>query len=65
MTLRLDPREVHDAFAIPLAVLDDPATMVVERWTRDGREVPVTLYRHEGRTIWGATSGSRRVCSIS
>jgi 8-oxo-dGTP pyrophosphatase MutT (NUDIX family) len=52
---RPDPREVHDLFSIPLAVLDDPATRVVETWTLDGREVPVTSYRHDGRTIWGAT----------
>ena len=53
--LRLDPREVADVFSIPLAVLDDPATIVVETWTLDGRAVPVTSYRHDGRTIWGAT----------
>ena len=53
--LRPDPREVHDVFSIPLAVLDDPATVVAETWTIEGREVPVTSYRHDGRTIWGAT----------
>ncbi len=42
-------------FSIPLAVLDDPATVVAETWTIEGREVPVTSYRHDGRTIWGAT----------
>ncbi|OQY69257.1 MAG: hypothetical protein B6D46_00680 [Polyangiaceae bacterium UTPRO1] len=53
--LRLDPHEVHDAFALPLRVLDDPATSVTETWTIDGRAVAVTSYRHQGRVIWGAT----------
>ena len=53
--LRLDPREVHDAFALPLRVLADPATSVTETWTIDGHAVPVTSYRHDGRVIWGAT----------
>ncbi|MCC6766927.1 MAG: CoA pyrophosphatase [Deltaproteobacteria bacterium] len=53
--LRLDPREVHDAFALPLRVLDDPATSVTESWTIEGRAIPVTAYRHDGRVIWGAT----------
>jgi 8-oxo-dGTP pyrophosphatase MutT (NUDIX family) len=52
---RPDPREVHDIFSIPLAVLDDPGSLVAETWTIDGRTVPVTSYRHDGRTIWGAT----------
>lgn len=52
---RPDPREVHDVFSVPLAVLDHPATVVAETWTIDGRSVPVTSYRHDGRTIWGAT----------
>jgi 8-oxo-dGTP pyrophosphatase MutT (NUDIX family) len=52
---RLDPREVHDVFSLPLAVLHDPATTVAETWTIDGRTIPVTAYRHAGRTIWGAT----------
>jgi 8-oxo-dGTP pyrophosphatase MutT (NUDIX family) len=53
--LRLDAREVEDAFAIPLAVLLDPTTTVAETWTMQGRTIPVTAYRHDGRTIWGAT----------
>jgi 8-oxo-dGTP pyrophosphatase MutT (NUDIX family) len=52
---RLDPREVHDVFSVPLRVLHDPATTVAETWTIDGRAIPVTAYRHDGRTIWGAT----------
>lgn len=52
---RPDPHEVHDIFSIALAVLDDPTTVVAETWTIDGRTVPVTSYRHAGRTIWGAT----------
>lgn len=53
--LRLDAREVHDAFALPLRVLADPATTAAETWTIDGRAIPVTCYRHDGRVIWGAT----------
>jgi 8-oxo-dGTP pyrophosphatase MutT (NUDIX family) len=53
--LRIDAREVDDAFSIPLGVLFDPATTVAETWTIEGRTIPVTAYRHDGRTIWGAT----------
>lgn len=53
--LRLDAREVEDVFSIPLAVLIDPTTTVAETWTMQGRTIPVVAYRHDGRTIWGAT----------
>jgi len=53
--LRIDAREVDDAFSLPLGVLLDPATTVAETWTIEGRAIPVTAYRHDGRTIWGAT----------
>lgn len=53
--LRIDAREVDDAFSVPLDALLDPATTVAETWTIDGRAIPVTAYRHDGRTIWGAT----------
>jgi hypothetical protein len=53
--LRPDPREVADVFSIPLAVLDDPATVVAETWTIDGRDGARHLVSHDGRTIWGAT----------
>jgi len=52
---RTDPREVADLFSIPLATLADPRTIVEETWTIDGRTVPIASYRHDGRTIWGAT----------
>ncbi len=52
---RPDPREVADVFSLPLRVLDDPATVVAETWTIDGRAIPVTSYRHDRRVIWGAT----------
>jgi 8-oxo-dGTP pyrophosphatase MutT (NUDIX family) len=52
---RPNPHEVHDVFSIPLATLADPATIVAETWTIDGRSVPIASYRLEGRTIWGAT----------
>jgi 8-oxo-dGTP pyrophosphatase MutT (NUDIX family) len=52
---RLDAREVDDVFSIPLRVLVDPATIVAETWTIQGRSVAVTAYRHADRTIWGAT----------
>lgn len=53
--LRIDAREVDDVFSLPLGVLLDPTTTVAETWTIDGRAIPVTAYRHDGRTIWGAT----------
>lgn len=52
---RTNPHEVSDVFSIPLATLADPATIVEETWTIDGRTVPIASYRHDGRTIWGAT----------
>jgi 8-oxo-dGTP pyrophosphatase MutT (NUDIX family) len=52
---RTNPREVSDVFSIPLATLADPATIVEETWTIDGRTMPIASYRHDGRTIWGAT----------
>lgn len=54
-TLRVDAREVDDVFSIPLTVLTEPATVVAETWTIEGRAIPVTAYRHGGRTVWGAT----------
>lgn len=53
--LHIDAREVDDVFSLPLGVLSDPATTIAETWTIDGRAIPVTAYRHDGRTIWGAT----------
>ena len=50
-----NPHEVSDVFSIPLATLADPSTIVEETWTIDGRTVPIASYRHDGRTIWGAT----------
>lgn len=52
---RTNPDEVADVFSIPLATLADPASIVEETWTIDGRTVPIASYRHDGRTIWGAT----------
>ena len=52
---RPNPTEVHDIFSIPLTALDDPANVIAETWTIDERAVPVVSYRHDGRTIWGAT----------
>jgi 8-oxo-dGTP pyrophosphatase MutT (NUDIX family) len=52
---RTNPHEVSDVFSIPLATLADPATIVEETWTIDGRTMPIASYRHDGRTIWGAT----------
>jgi len=53
--IRVDPREVHDVFSIPLAVLEDPATVVAETWTIDGRRFPSRRIATTGRMIWGAT----------
>lgn len=53
--LRADPREVAEIFTVPVATLDDPATRVEETWTIEGRAIPVTAYRLDGRVIWGAT----------
>jgi 8-oxo-dGTP pyrophosphatase MutT (NUDIX family) len=52
---RPNPLEVSDIFSIPLDVLRDPATAAEEQWELEGRLVPITTYRHDGRVIWGAT----------
>ena len=55
VTLRLDRREVAQAFEVPFAALTDPARRTVVRWA-DGdaiREFPAIRYR--GEVIWGLT----------
>ena len=55
--LRLDPREVVEAFEVPLRFLMDPDNH--ERRTRDfgGRRRQFYAMPFEGRFIWGATAG--------
>lgn len=54
--LRLDAREVDDAFEVPLTHFLDRAN---ENWTRRtirGVSVPVVEFRYGGQRIWGATA---------
>jgi 8-oxo-dGTP pyrophosphatase MutT (NUDIX family) len=54
---RLHPREVEEAFEVPVRVLRDPAVFEdrgeVTRW---GLTWPLCAYRPDGREIWGATA---------
>lgn len=54
--LRLDPREVDDAFEVPLEYFLEPQN---ERWTQreiHGVSVPVVEFGYGGQRIWGATA---------
>lgn len=55
-TPKLDPREVTDAFAAPLAFFLNQAN--AEKHTRlyQGIERPYYAFRYRQRTIWGATA---------
>ena len=50
-----NPAEVAEVIEAPLAALADPAIFHVERWTRNGRQVPVYFYDLGPNRIWGAT----------
>lgn len=50
-----NPGEVAEVIDAPLDALADPAIFHVERWTRNGRQVPVYFYDLGPHRIWGAT----------
>jgi len=55
--LRVNPQEIAEVLAVPLAVFRDPAALRVEE--RDGGpagRVPVYFYHHGPHEIWGATA---------
>lgn len=56
-SLRLDRREVADAFEVPLPFLLDPANHVRRRRRFENHEVELTDLPWGERNIWGATAG--------
>lgn len=50
-----NPGEVAEVIEAPLGALADPAILHIERWTRNGRQVPVYFYDLGPHRIWGAT----------
>ncbi len=49
-------REVERVLQVPLHLLLDPETRVVEPWTLQGTTVEVPYYDVESYTVWGATA---------
>jgi len=56
LAFRLQPEEVAEVIEPPLDHLADPANILRESWTFDGRAVEVPFYAYEGHKIWGATA---------
>lgn len=54
--LRLDTREVEDAFEVPLAFLMDAGNEAWDERLIDNIPVPVVEFRYGGQRIWGATA---------
>ncbi|HEY0265993.1 MAG TPA: CoA pyrophosphatase [Rhizomicrobium sp.] len=55
-TLKPDPREVAEAFEVPLAFLLDPANRRRETRVIGGRERRFHAFTWQGHEIWGATA---------
>lgn len=55
--LRLDAREVDEAFEVPLSFLLDPANHRRESREFEGRRVPFYAIPYRDYYIWGATAG--------
>ncbi|MEJ0060359.1 MAG: CoA pyrophosphatase [Terricaulis sp.] len=55
-SLRLDPREVAEAFEVPLSFLFDPANHERREGEWRGRRGYYYAMPYEGRFIWGATA---------
>jgi len=53
---RPSPTEVAEVVELPLAVLLEPASRVVETWHDQGVAFEVPALRHTGHVIWGATA---------
>ena len=54
--LRPDPREVVDAFAVPVSELLDPDAYREETWDLWGAPRPMAFFELPGETVWGATA---------
>ncbi len=55
-TLRPDPVEVVDAFAVPISELLHPETYREEIWDLFGAPRPMAFFELPGETVWGATA---------
>lgn len=51
-----DPREVAEAFEVPLAYLLDAANVASRPFVHEGRARQVLEYAHPGHRIWGVTA---------
>ena len=54
--LRPDPREVVDAFAVPISELLHPDAYREETWDLLGAPRPMAFFELPGETVWGATA---------
>ena len=54
--LRPDPREVVDAFAVPVSELLHPDAYREETWDLWGAPRPMAFFELAGETVWGATA---------
>ncbi len=55
MPLRINPHEIAEVFAVPLAAFRDPSRRRVEVREREGEQIQVYFYDHGQHEIWGAT----------
>ena len=53
--LRLEQREIADAFWVPIAHLHHPDNRTVVHWSRSGPPRPRPAIMFDGRVIWGLT----------
>ena len=53
--LRLEQREIADAFWVPIAHLHHPDNRTVVHWSRSGPPRPRPAVMFDGRVIWGLT----------
>ena len=56
-TLRIDPAEVAEVFALPLATLLDPRSYRLTTRNLRGTDIELTELHYERHVIWGATAG--------
>lgn len=51
-----NPGEIETVFSVPLRLLMDTATIVVEEWTLHDMQVHVPFFAVQGYKVWGATA---------
>jgi 8-oxo-dGTP pyrophosphatase MutT (NUDIX family) len=55
-TIHVNMEEVSAVITVTLRTLMDPATIVVEQWTRRDLELLVPFFAIDGHKVWGATA---------